>query len=224
MILSAWFPTWPTLAMVADHLWQSTIFAAIAALLAFMHRRERAQVRYGLWLAASLKFLVPFALLVALGGHISWPWSVAAPSRTVAFIQTVSQPYAQTPLDLAAATSPKVAHRGVAAVLPVMLVIAWMLGAGACLLVSLIQWRRLRALCRHALQVETGREFDSLRRLEHARGMTRSIPLLVSSSALEPGAFGIVRPVLLWPAEIGRYLDDAQVDAIVSTVTMIVFR
>jgi bla regulator protein BlaR1 len=216
MILPSWFPTWSALALVADHLWQSTIFAAIAALLAFMLRRERAEVRYRLWLAASLKFLVPFALLVALGSHISWPWSVAAPSRTVAFIQTISQPYAQTPLDLAAATSPKVAHRAVAVVLPVVLMIAWMLGAGACLLVSLMQWRRIRAVCRHSLQVESGREHDSLRRLEHARGMTRSIPLLVSSSALEPGAFGIVRPVLLWPAAIGRYLDDAQVDAIVA--------
>ena len=45
--------------LLADHLWQSTIFAALAALLAALLRHERAQVRYWVWLAASLKFLFP---------------------------------------------------------------------------------------------------------------------------------------------------------------------
>jgi hypothetical protein len=56
---------------LANHLWQSTLFAAAAGLLSLALRKQRAQVRYGLWLAASVKFLVPFALLawaVNLGG------------------------------------------------------------------------------------------------------------------------------------------------------------
>ena len=41
----------------ANHLWQSTLFAALAGLLTLAFRRNRAQVRYWLWLAASVKFL-----------------------------------------------------------------------------------------------------------------------------------------------------------------------
>ncbi|MGH3183216.1 MAG: hypothetical protein ACRDOE_15140, partial [Streptosporangiaceae bacterium] len=58
--------------MIAAHLWQSTWFALAAAALALALRRQRAQVRYALWLAASLKFLVPFELLVELGRRLSW--------------------------------------------------------------------------------------------------------------------------------------------------------
>ncbi|MBV9744962.1 MAG: hypothetical protein JO099_14460, partial [Acidobacteriia bacterium] len=58
------------LLLVANHLWQSTLFAAVAALLALALRKNRAQVRYSLWFAASIKFLVPFSLLVNLGAQL----------------------------------------------------------------------------------------------------------------------------------------------------------
>ncbi len=55
---------------VANHLWQSTLFAAALGLLSLAFRRHRAKVRYALWLAASVKFLIPFAILVSLGGPV----------------------------------------------------------------------------------------------------------------------------------------------------------
>jgi len=61
--------------MMADffnHLWQSTMFAAVVALLCVTCRHNRAQLRYGLWFAASVKFLVPFAALTAAGGFLEW--------------------------------------------------------------------------------------------------------------------------------------------------------
>jgi hypothetical protein len=57
---------------LANHLWQSTLFAAAAGLLSLALRKQRAQVRYGLWLAASVKFLIPFALLVSMGSQFEW--------------------------------------------------------------------------------------------------------------------------------------------------------
>jgi len=54
----------PLFGEITNHLWQSTIFALAAALLTLACRRNRAQVRYWLWLSASLKFLIPFALLI----------------------------------------------------------------------------------------------------------------------------------------------------------------
>ena len=47
------------LAVLTAHLWQSTWFALAAALFTLAFRGHRAQVRYALWLAASIKFLVP---------------------------------------------------------------------------------------------------------------------------------------------------------------------
>ena len=40
---------------VLRHLWESTIVAAVVAVLALLLRRQGAHVRYGLWLAASVK-------------------------------------------------------------------------------------------------------------------------------------------------------------------------
>jgi hypothetical protein len=58
---------------IINHLWQSTVFLLAAALAAFALRRNQASVRHAVWLAASLKFLVPFSLLIALGGAVPWP-------------------------------------------------------------------------------------------------------------------------------------------------------
>ena len=56
---------------LANHLWQSTLFAAAAWLLTLALQKNRAAVRHGLWLAASLKFLVPFSLLVGAGSQFA---------------------------------------------------------------------------------------------------------------------------------------------------------
>ncbi len=57
---------------LTNHLWQSTLFAVAAGLLTVAFRKNRAQVRYWLWLSASLKFLIPFSLLMSLGSHLEW--------------------------------------------------------------------------------------------------------------------------------------------------------
>ena len=44
------------IAELTNHLWQSTIFAVVAGFLAVAFRKNRAQVRYWLWLSASFKF------------------------------------------------------------------------------------------------------------------------------------------------------------------------
>ena len=54
---------------VANHLWQSTVFAGIAGLLAPAMRNNHARTRHWLWLTASVKFLIPFSLLAGMG---SW--------------------------------------------------------------------------------------------------------------------------------------------------------
>ena len=51
---------------VAAHL-ASTLFALVIGLATLMLRRNHAAIRHALWMVASFKFLVPFALLMAVG-------------------------------------------------------------------------------------------------------------------------------------------------------------
>ena len=46
---------------VVAHLWQSTLVIGVVWLMTLALRGNRAHVRHRLWLAASVKFLVPFS-------------------------------------------------------------------------------------------------------------------------------------------------------------------
>ena len=59
------------MSLLLDHLWQSSAVLAAIALLTLFFRANGAHVRHALWTAASLKFLVPFALLNGLGHYFS---------------------------------------------------------------------------------------------------------------------------------------------------------
>ena len=114
------------IAIVADHLWQSTVVAAVVALLARALRRNRPQVRYALWLAASVKFLVPFAALVALGAQFGGrSGALAAPPVFLDFWDAIGQPFSRpAPIVAPSATV-------VAAVFPLMLLAGWLCGCVA---------------------------------------------------------------------------------------------
>lgn len=53
-----------------DHLWQSTLLACAAVLLTLVFRKNAAGIRFKILLAASLKFLLPFPLLILLGAYL----------------------------------------------------------------------------------------------------------------------------------------------------------
>src|SRR4051812_11863074 len=57
---------------LANHLWQSTLCVGVVWLLALTLKKNRAAVRYWLWLASSVKFLIPFSLLVSIGSQFEW--------------------------------------------------------------------------------------------------------------------------------------------------------
>ena len=83
---------------IINHLWQSTVFLFAAALAVFALRRNQASVRHAVWLTASLKFLVPFSLLIGLGGAVAWR-STPVPAASVVpaiveTVQTITEPFA----------------------------------------------------------------------------------------------------------------------------------
>ncbi|PYT85825.1 MAG: hypothetical protein DMG36_27155, partial [Acidobacteria bacterium] len=64
--------------------------------------------------------------------------------------------------------------------------------------------------------MQEGREVQTLRRLERTGGMRKATEMLLSRTCLEPGVFGITRPVLLWPEGISERLEDAHLEAILA--------
>ena len=198
----------------ANHLWQSTVFLGVMALLALALRGNHARIRYWLWMAASAKFLIPFSLLVSLGSHLPWH-SHAAAATTGAYIaiDTMSQPFsdATSVAAPAAATLP-----GPVSTLPAALVAVWLLGALAMMIFWLTQWWHVAKAVRAARPLLQGREVECLRRMERIAGLPRPIALLSSSASMEPGVFGILRTVLLWPEGISRHLDDAHLESVLA--------
>ena len=180
-----------TLMPVASHLWQSTMFAAVIVLLAFMLRRHQAQTRYWLWLAASLKFALPFSWIIRVGQLVEWRSpATPVPPQMMAVVERISEPFALT---LAYGGGIERANLWA----PILLGV-WLLGTIAVLVRWFVNWRRLyRAKC-GAQAFEVG----------------LSIPVLVTSSAMEPGVFGLIHPVLLVPAGIDSSLTPGQLDAI----------
>src|ERR1700733_13696160 len=86
---------------LTNHLWQSTLFAIAAGLLTLAFRNNRAKVRYWLWLSASLKFFIPFALLIGIGNRFEWTpaaqklaTQVAGPSISFT-VEQITEPFAQ---------------------------------------------------------------------------------------------------------------------------------
>jgi uncharacterized protein (TIGR03435 family) len=201
-------------AVLADHLWQTTACAIAVWLAALALRRHRAELRFWLWGAASLKFLVPFAALVIVGQRVPWPRPSTASRPVVAAVTTASQPFSHL-LVVSTVTSAAGAPRAPFAV-PWLAITAalWALGT----LIVVARWaRRLRALdavVARAAMRGAGREWDALQRM---RALVPTLPALaVSDAALEPGLIGIRRPVLLWPARLTARLSDEQIDAIMA--------
>src|ERR1044071_2789406 len=93
MLSSMWNAVAPSF---ADHLWQSTVFAGAAGLLTLFLRKNSARLRYSIWLAGSLKFLVPFSLLVALGGVFSWRTSSTLSTSDIYGMEIISQPFTKS--------------------------------------------------------------------------------------------------------------------------------
>ena len=176
-----------------NHLWQSTAFAAVIALAAWAMRRNSPRARYRLWLASSLKFLVPFSLIVSTGAVVALP--VSAPVLKALPVETVAayfapMPIAPVPMNPAPGRMP---FDGA-----LWLGVLWLGGAIFLIVRRVGQWRALRGVARAA----------------HPVGGSFPIPVLESEAGIEPGVFGLFRPVILVPAGLARTLPGEQWAAI----------
>jgi uncharacterized protein (TIGR03435 family) len=186
----------PWAGILANHLWQSTVIAVMVWLLALTLRKNCAHTRYRLWMAASVKFLVPFSLFIQAGEWLR-P-IVAAPAQTPAAasaMEQIARPFPQGDAFAAVGTGAISAPYGVAFPL---LAALWACGSLIVAFSWWRKWRRLRLVVRAAKPLALG----------------LNLPVYSSSTLLEPGVFGIVRPVLMLPEGILGCLTSEQLDAV----------
>ena len=201
---------------LANHLWQSTLFAPAAGLLTLAFRKNQARVRYWIWQAASLKFLIPFAPLVAIGCH--WAWFRFGSETQSGFYVTVEQigrPFTPPVISgISAAASP--IHASAGGQISTLLGGVWLCGFLAVLAIWCVRWRRISVAIRQSTPLTEGREVEALRCHERSAGVPWPLEILSTRATFEPGIFGVLRPVLLWPEGISERLTQAQLEAILA--------
>jgi len=178
-----------------NHLWQSTVFAGAAAMSVLALRSHRAETRFWVWMAASLKFLLPFSWLIALGEFAGsrLGWSRAVVRQDVPLLLApISEPVARIHL----ASAQAVALQAIG--LPEIFFAIWICGALAVVASWSVKWRRMRRMVREASPADFG----------------LAVETRVTSERIEPGVVGIFRPVLMLPEKIRDRLTPAQLQAI----------
>jgi bla regulator protein BlaR1 len=197
---------------IANHVWQSTLFAAAMGALTLAFRKNQARIRFGLWLAASLKFLIPFSLLINLGSMAGRPRVAVVQPNFYAVMVQAGQPFTGP----APAAHTLAQRPNLLLLLPGALAAIWMCGFVVVGGLWALRTRRVSALMREAQTLVEGREMDALRELEESSGVRKPLPLVVSRGSMEPGIFGIVRPVLIWPEGISEHLPDPHLRSILA--------
>jgi beta-lactamase regulating signal transducer with metallopeptidase domain len=222
---------------VIDHLWQSTLFAIAAGLLTLAFRRNRARVRYALWFAASVKFLVPFSLMMWLGSVIASSALAVYAFVTVNLLGMASslepsgssgtlvgaswsflQGLARHPL--IGGIGESLAATGTVALWPSTFTISEVTGAWLSLALLVIWTVGFFAIV--ASRVRTSRQLWDIaltsRRVEllDVKNVPARLQVGLADGLLEPGVIGWMRPVLLLPADIERHLTRPELEAIVA--------
>ena len=179
-----------SLSPIANHLWQSTLFAGIAGLLTLALRKNSARVRHWIWVAASVKFLIPFSVLITIGDHIEWRRAAAIAPNVSIVVEQVSQPFTAV-----AASSPMLdTVQNAPNPLPEVVFGIWACGFVGVAFSWWIRWRRIRIAVRGGSPIQLG----------------LPIQAIASPSFLEPGVFGVFRPILLVPEGIFEHLTPDQ--------------
>ena len=186
---------------LAGHLWQSTLFALTAGLMTVAFRGNRAQVRYWLWLSASLKFLLPFALLLNLGSYLeTWMPAAREIATPLAYplasytIEHFSAPFFQESVP-SLAPAPDTVHW-----IPLVILTVWLAGFATVASIRFRGWRRVREAVRAGA----------------ATGISETVKIRVSPYLLEPGVVGIVRPVILLPEGIAEQLMPSELETVLA--------
>jgi bla regulator protein blaR1 len=183
------------IAQLTNHLWQSTLFALAVALLTIAFRTNRAQLCYWLWFSASLKFFLPFALLMSFGSRLIWAPTakkIATPVVSLAMDQ-IARPFPADPFFVPTG-------RASIAWFPVAIFGIWTIGFAVIAVIRFRDWLQVRAAVRSSLPLK----------------VPVAVEARLSPGLLEPGVVGLWRPILLLPDGIVERLTPSELEAVLA--------
>lgn len=181
---------------IGNHLWQSTLFLCCIGVLCAFLREENARIRYWLWWAASIKFLVPFSLLISIGSWFSTTAPIESIELTIDWMDSVSS--------VGQSFQPFTEQQAAWSMSSVVLAI-WLAGTSLVLGV----WA-VRAAGLHQLKKSATLASETL------NDQGKSVPVYRTQADIEPGVVGLLRPAILLPEGIENRLSASQFEAVLA--------
>lgn len=209
--LQAWLDATSTLwAYAGRHLIQATLVSGVLFGVVLLLARGPARLRHTLCLVASIKFLLPTALLLTLAAL----FHLDLISLSSALHGGLEGPVGDFVFWLLVGAEPG-AGAPAGGVGVSLLVTLW-LGGAAWLTVRWIRHHRaFGRTVRSGRVPETGRELEILDRWRRRLGLRRPVALVVSDELPEPGVWGVLRPAVVLPAGVAEHLDPAELEAVI---------
>jgi bla regulator protein blaR1 len=191
---------------LANHFWQSTLFAIGAWLITLFLNKNRARIRYWVWFSVSIKFLIPFSLFLNLGSFIAPEWIKTQVEITpqIDIINTISQPFnLQESIDIY--TLEEIIDIPVRSInIPMIIFSLWGVGTLALIINWYTRVMKLTKIARKAKPVNDKHLTDLFQRVKQKNRISANVQLASAKDMMEPGVFGFFRPVLFLPVEISK--------------------
>jgi len=180
------------------HLGESTVFAALTAILLLAFRIRKPRVRHAAWLLVAIKFMLPASIFMSLGTGmralapqpipIAWP----GPTSLLAGVSTMPSP--------ASVSNPP---------METAFLCIWLAGA----IFAIGVWlHRLRQPFRTVPAPQA--EVTILHRLRTQAGVRRSVSLRHSQDLIAPGLTGIFTPVICISEALQGELEPAEFESV----------
>jgi beta-lactamase regulating signal transducer with metallopeptidase domain len=218
--------SWP---LIANHLWQATIFFLIVLIISTSLKKAPARVHYSLWLVALAKFVLPSAAVAWLLNRTGIDFNSLFTSTGDG--QAAIMPI--TPFLSPVVTSPTV-HYTVQPASPITgpdtlpffptidkgsywygaLTLIWVAGCVLLLSLWLKKRRTLSGAIRSGKVMTGGRELETLVRVQSWLGLRRKVALVISPEIAQPGVWRAFKPVIVMPEGMPDQLDDNELEAV----------
>lgn len=217
---------WP---LLANHLWQATIFFLFALFISWSLKGAPARVRYSLWLVALTKFVLPCAAVVSLlkqaGINLTSIFTSESSGQASAlaispYLSPVASPHAV--LHITKSILPDVGSSAITYAMTVqdqgnwygVLALVWIVGCSLLLGLWLRKISLLSSVIKSGKVVTSGRELEILQRVRTWLGLRRHVTLVISTQIGEPGVWSVFKPTILLPEGISGRLNDHELETI----------
>ncbi|MGH9632086.1 MAG: M56 family metallopeptidase, partial [Bryobacteraceae bacterium] len=208
---AAWIASsWPSL---IDHLWQTSLFAAVVLLLYACLGRAPAHLRHSLLFAIVVRFALPSELLsyvlerAGLMPLLLWQNAAGTALIEGPLLETIAAGYRWIP-----SASPRAHDSDV--ILLSRLAALWLAGFASIFALQVIRHARLTSRLRREAKPAGDREQSMLRSACRRLGIRGEIRLLDCAFVTEPAAWGLWRPAVLLPKGVSKQLTGEELETV----------